>query len=114
MKLQSASAIPSSWRIALVAAIERRGCRTVVGCSWALLRGLILGGFANLPARDRVLGRARYGGDKFMVGRLRRENAVVATKPQDDDAVCDRAHIFHVVADHDDAEARAPGPARSD
>ena len=51
----------------LIAAIERRWCCTVVGCSWALLRGVLLGGFANLPARDRVFGRAGYGGDKFVV-----------------------------------------------
>ena len=39
-----------------------------------------------------------------------REDAVVAPEPQHDDAVGDGAHVLHVVADHDDAEAAVAQP----
>ena len=49
-------------------------------------------------ARDRVLGCAGNGGDQIVVGVFGREDAVVASEPQHDDAVGDGAHVLHVVA----------------
>src|SRR5215207_5417052 len=53
-------------------------------------------------ARNRIVRSARDGADEFLVRRVGLEDAVVPAEPEHDDAVRDRAHVLHVVANHDD------------
>ena len=88
------------------AAAARRRCPAWLGRHGCCL--LVSAASAAAPAgaaRDRIVGGAGDGADQFLVGRVGREDAVVAAEPQHDDAVGDGAHVLHVVADHDDAEA---------
>ena len=59
---------------------------------------------------DHVLGCAGDGCDEVVVARVGPELAVVSTQAKDDDVVGDCANVFHVVADHDDAEPACPDP----
>ncbi len=93
---------------AFVAAIQGSRLAYCVGHLLAhadLSAGFVAAALRSIRAGDGVFGGAGDGGDEFLVGRVGREDAVVAAEAQHDDAVGHGAHVFHVVADDDDAEA---------
>ena len=63
------------------------------------------------PAGDDVVVGPGDGRDDLLGGdRADVEDAVVAAQAEDDHAVGDRAHVLHVVADHDHAEPAVAQP----
>src|SRR5690606_5974059 len=61
-------------------------------------------------AGRRILGGAGDGGHQFVVGGVGGKHAIVAPKPENDDAISNGQNVLHVVADHYDPEATVAHP----